>query len=183
VRVPSHVFLVCCLLGFTSAIAQTAALSPGSGRGPSTPEERKRVVTITRKLEAAPLDQTLYQERDWARQWLLEIHPDVHIKSCNALLVELRRPRYKYFGELLAQLRLASAVFLIEHPDKNGDHFGESLAGMESVLKAYSSLIKPDKDNQTAPDVRSKPLDDLLEQQRKGKLPDFVRDRISVCTF
>jgi len=133
-------------------------------------------VAITRKLEAAPLDETLFKERDWAGTWLLDV-PDVRIKSCTALLADLRRPRYQYLTELWSQVRLAGAAFHIEHPDKPSDHFGESLAGIESALKAYSSIVK------TNPAARSKVLDDLVEQQSKGTLPEWVQERISRCRY
>src|SRR5215467_15212093 len=114
-------------------VTETTAKPTSTLRGPSTPEERERVVAITRKLEAAPLDETLFKERDWAGTWLIDV-PDIRIKSCTALLVDLRRPRYKYLTNLWTQVRVAGAVFHIEHPDKANDHVGESLAGMQSAL-------------------------------------------------
>lgn len=162
------------LLGFS--LLMPAAATTGAVRGPSTPEERQRVIEITHKLEAAPLDNTLFKERDWAQQLLLVI-PDVHLRTCTTLLRDIRRPRYKFRTELWAQVRLAGAVYLIEHPDHADDYLGEHLAGMQSALKAYSAIVK------TNPDARSKPLDDLLEKQNQGKLPDVVKDLISVCHF
>jgi hypothetical protein len=162
------------LLGFLLVISATA--TTGAVRGPSTPEERQRVIDITHKLEASPLDQTLVKERDWAQQLLLEI-PDVHLRTCTTLLRDIRRPRYKFRTELWAQVRLAGAAYLIQHPDHADDYVGEHLAGMQSALKAYSAIVK------TNPDARSKPLDDLLEKQNEGKLPDVVKDLISVCHF
>jgi len=167
------------LLPFASVhgqITETTARPTSTPRGPSTPEERQRVVAITRKLEATPLDETLYKERDWAGIWLLNA-PDIRIKSCTSLLVDLRRPRYQYLTELWSQVRLAGAVFHIEHPDQTDDHLGESLAGMQSALKAYSSIVK------TNPTARSKALDDLVEQQSKGTLPAWVQERISRCRY
>ena len=98
------VWLLACAV-LASSTAATAI------RGPSTEEERQRVITITHKLEVTPLDQTLYQEREWAQQWLLDV-PDVRILTCTGLLLDLRRPKYKYSTEMWAQLRLASAVFI-----------------------------------------------------------------------
>ncbi|HMF89015.1 MAG TPA: hypothetical protein VKL40_00115 [Candidatus Angelobacter sp.] len=178
------------LLGFTLlTLATAAAATPGfpdrggfaragveATRGPSTEEERQRVIAVTHKLEVTPLDPTLAQERDWARQWLVDV-PDIRILTCTGLLAELRRPRYKFRPELWTQLRLASAAFLIEHPDQAGDRHAESLAGMQSVLKAYSAIIKTD------PDAHSAFLDDLLVKQNQGKLADFVREATKPCHF
>src|SRR5262249_19053803 len=102
---------------------------------------------------------------------------DVRIRTCTGLLVDLRRPRYKFRRELWTQVRLASAVFLIDHPEKPNDYLGQSVAGMESALKAYSAIVKSDAD------ARSKPLDDLLKQQTQGKLADAVSASISHCKF
>ncbi|HKF22834.1 MAG TPA: hypothetical protein VKE93_14785 [Candidatus Angelobacter sp.] len=161
------------LLGFIALALATVAAAM---RGPSTQEERQRVVAITHKLESTPLDPTLYPERDWAEQWLLDV-PDVRILTCTGLLQDLRRPRYKYRTEMWDQLRLASAVFIIEHPDQAGDRRAESLAGMQSLLKAYSAIVKTD------PQAHSAFLDDLLVKQSQGKLPDFVRDATKLCKF
>jgi len=178
-------FLAFTLLTLATATAATPGPPDRAGfaragveatRGPSTEEERQRVITITHKLEIAPLDPTLVQERDWAQQWLADV-PDVRILTCTGLLAELRRPRYKFRPELWAQLRLASAVFLIEHPDQVGDRKAESLAGMQSVLKAYSAIVKAD------PKAHSAFLDDLLVKQSQGKLTDFVRDATKPCHF
>ena len=162
------------LLGFT--LVMSAAASLEAVRGPSTPEERERLVAITQKLEASPLDQALYKERDWAQQLLLEI-PDVHIRTCTSLLRDIRRPRYKFRSELWMQVRLAGAVYLLQHPDHPDDHLGEHLAGLQSALKTYSALVKANAD------AHSKPLDDLVEKQKQGKLEGVVRDLISPCHF
>jgi hypothetical protein len=163
----AFVFIVCSL---------SIAVAGAAPRGPSTPEERQRLLDITRKLEATPLDPTLGKEREWAQQWLLDV-PDVRIKTCTGLLADLRRPKYKFRPELWTQLRLGSAVFLIEHPDKAGDRVAESVAGMESVLRAYNGILKAN------PDAHSKPLDDLLKKQSKGELPDFVREATKYCHY
>jgi hypothetical protein len=170
-------FFLLPLLSVHAQITETGAATPTSTpRGPSTPEERQRVLAITQKLEAAPLDETLYKERDWAGTWLLSV-PDIRIKSCTALLVDLRRPRYKYLTQLWTQVRIAGTAFHIEHPDKVDDHLGESLAGMRSALKAYSAIVKTD------PAARSKALDDLVDQQSKGTLSEWVQERISRCRY
>jgi hypothetical protein len=162
------------LLGL-SLLAPAAAMAAAPG-GPSTPVERQRVVAIAHKLEAAPLDQTLYPERDWAKQWVIE-NPDVRIRMCLQLLAGLRTPRYKYRPEIGTQMMLSSAAFLIEHPDKIGDHLAENVGGVQGVLKAYSAILKAD------PSAHAVPLDNLLQKQSQGKLVDHVRETIKMCRF
>lgn len=140
----------------------------------STPEDRQRVVAIARKLEATPLDPKLGPEREWAVQWVFS-SPDVHAHLCTTLLSDLRRPRYKYKSELGSQLLIAIAAFLIEHPEKSSDNLAKSVAGMESVLKAYTAILKTD------PQATAPSLDEYLQKQKEGKLADVVQEKIKDC--
>ena len=124
-------------LSLLFALVAAAAQS----HGPASTEERQRMVAIAHKLEAAPLNQALFPEREWAKQWVLQ-NPDVRIRMCLQLLPDLRRPRYKFRLEILDQMMLSSAAFLIEHPDKAGDHLRENVGGLQGVLKAYAAIVK-----------------------------------------
>jgi hypothetical protein len=139
-------------------------------------EQRQRVVAIAHKLEAAPLDQALFPEREWAKQWVV-VNPDVRIRMCMQLLPDLRRPRYKFRPEILDQMMLSSAAFLIEHPDKTGDHLAENVGGLQGVLKAYTAIVKSN------PDARVPALDEMLEKESRGKLIEFARETIKACHF
>jgi hypothetical protein len=140
----------------------------------STSEDRRRLVAIAHKLEAAPLDPALAPEREWAVKWTVAA-PDVHVKICTSLLADLRRPKYKYRSEMNEQLLISSAAFLIEHPDQAENYRAQSVGGMEGVLKAYASIIK------TEPQATAKSLDALLEKQREGKLADAVWEIAKSC--
>jgi len=145
-------------------------------RDPASAEQRQRVIAIAHKLEATPLDQTLFPEREWAKQWVLQ-NPDVRIRMCMQLLPDLRRPRYKFRLEIVDQMMLSSAAFLIEHPDKAGDHLAENVGGLQGVLKAYAAIVKSN------PDARVQALDDMLEKESRGKLVEFAREAIKACRF
>jgi len=140
----------------------------------STAEDRQRVVTIARKLEATPLDPKLGPEREWAVQWVFS-SPDVHVHLCTTLLSDLRRPRYKYKAELGSQLLISIAAFLIEHPEKSSDNLAKSVAGMESVLKAYTAILKTD------PQATAPSLDEYLQKEKEGKLAEAVQEKIKDC--
>ena len=145
-------------------------------RAASTAQERQRFIALTRKLEQSPLDKSLYQEKAWAKQWLEDI-PDINVTICAPVLfgTDFIREQNKYTPQLSYQATFASAVYIIEHPDKKGDTTAQYLAGVESALKAYNALVKSD------PEAKSKTLDDLLEKQKQGKLADFVRDASKEC--
>lgn len=145
-------------------------------RSPSTPQERQRFAALTHKLEQAPLDKSLYEEKKWAIQWLQDI-PDININICAPVLfgTDFLREQNKYTPQLSYQATFGQAVYIIEHPDKAADTTAQYIAGVESALKAYSAIVKSD------PSAKSKALDDLLEKQKQGKLADFVRDASKGC--
>jgi hypothetical protein len=140
----------------------------------STPEDRQRLVAIAHKLEAAPLDSGLAPEREWAVSWTVAV-PDIHVRTCPALLADLRRPKNKYRSQLGAQLLISSAAFLIEHPEQADDSTAQSIGGMQGVLKAYSAIVKAE------PQASAKSLDALLEKQSQGKLAEAVREIVKDC--
>ena len=143
-------------------------------RGPSTPEERERAVKVAHDLENAPLDKSLRPDREWAIKWLIEV-PDVHVKLCTNPLGDFMKSKYKYSSELIGQLTLSSAAFVIAHPDKAGDDIAQYTAGVEGVLKAYQSILR---EKQSA---KSKSLDDLLLKQSQGQLADHVLEASKGC--
>ena len=140
----------------------------------STPADRQRLVTVAHKLEAAPLDPALAQEREWAVSWVVAT-PDLHVRICTAFLADLRRPRYKYRSEMGAQLLISSGAFVIEHPDQADNNTAQNIGGMQGVLKAYSAIVK------TEPQTTAKSLDALLEKQSQGKLAEAVREMAKDC--
>lgn len=152
------------LISFSLAVA-----AQGNERGPSTPEERQRFVTIAHKLEQAPLDESLHKEREWAFLWLVQV-PDVHVNICTAPLGDFMKSKYKYSSEIVGQMTFSSGVFAVEHLGKPTDEAAQYLAGVEGALRAYQAILK------SKPNTKSKALDDFLEKQKQGKLADLVRE-------
>src|SRR5215467_2476518 len=165
--------LIFLLLSFVTA---ASAQQDEPKRAPSTAPERQRFVALTHKLEQTPLDKSLYDEKRWAAKWLEDV-PDVNVNVCAPILfgLDFVREQNKYTPQLSYQATFAEAVFIIEHPDKKSDTTAQYVAGVESALKAYSSIVKSE------PGAKSKALDDLLEKQKQGKLADFVRDASKEC--
>jgi hypothetical protein len=139
-----------------------------SAQATSTPEERAQWVETTRKLESAPLDDSVSKEGDAALKRLSDVH-DIHVPLCPALLGEFNDAKYKYRHEITRQYMLASGAFIIENPAKGGDTNAMNVAAVESVLKVYSAIL------QQKPDAKWKPFDDLLKKQSQGKLDDALR--------
>jgi hypothetical protein len=143
-------------------------------RGPSTPEERKRFLTVVHKLEKTPLDPTLNSEVTWALKWLQDI-PDINVTMCFAPLGDLPKEEYRYNSRIRGQFVLGMGAYLIEHPQKAADNSATYIAGVESALKAYKSILK------SKPESKSHALDDLVAKQDEGNLADFIRDASKNC--
>lgn len=156
------------LLALVPLVAQAA-------RGPSTPEERKRAVEITRRLEREPLARSSIDDRKWLFQWIVDI-PDIHVLSCRGPLDVLQRDEEDPYGQILwVQSVFGMAAYLVEHPKKKDDWAAVQIAGIESVLRAYESLRRADSG------ARWKELDRLVAAQKAGKLRAVVKKEMAEC--
>jgi hypothetical protein len=143
-------------------------------RPPSTPEERKRFLTVVHKVEQTPLDENLWPEVRWALKWLEDI-PDVNVTPCPAPLGSFVVDDYKYRALIFSEFTLSMGAFLIEHPEKTADNNAQYVAGVEAALRTYKAILK------NKPQSKSKGLEELLDKQAQGKLVEFVRDASKEC--
>jgi len=139
---------------------------------PSQAADHARFVSITRQLEAAPLQESLHADRAWAMRWLAETH-DVSVTICYAL--SGMGDDYRYGNELLAQYAFAMGALIIEHPEAASNGEAQQLVGAEGVLKAYSAILKE------KPDAKSANLERLRDFQARGELPMFVSKAYASC--
>ncbi len=158
----------------TLALLALAVPHATLARGPSTPEERKRAVQTTRRLEREPLSRSSMEARRWLFQWIVDI-PDIQVTSCKGPLDPLQEDEEGYGQILYVQSVFGMAAFLIEHPAKKDDWVAVQTAGIESVLRAYESIRKADSE------ARSKELDRLVSAQKAGKLGALVKKEMAVC--
>lgn len=144
-------------------------------RGPSTPEERARAVEIAKKMEAYPLNKQIKDEYKWLLVFAIQI-PDISIPMCTAPVIDAMPKKYKYGGELGAQIMASSLAFAIEHPDKAKDQQALFLAGTEGALRVYEVILKQD------PKARLDKLDELIKMRESDTLADHVkRTTAAVC--
>jgi hypothetical protein len=136
-------------------------------RGPSTPEERAKVIELTRMLERDPLNENADATRQWLREWTIEV-PEIRFHACNELLSHGLGENYPYSREINLQTILSGAVFTLEHQDKARDDVGAYIAGVEGSLRMYEGLAK------SRPDARSAFLDGLVAMRDRGELADHV---------
>lgn len=141
------------------------------GRGPSTPEERARVVKMAQDSENDPLSIHAREEK-WFQKWTDEVPdfmfgPDETTLWCEANAKgDLRKVAF-------SQYLLSSSAYQVKHqiPDhrKTGAREAVAQAGVEGVLLAYAALLPK------RPEIRSEKLDEALALQAKGELSSFVK--------
>lgn len=150
-----------------SVLLLCAIQVPAEARGPSTPEERAKVVAVTRLLERDPFVENAPANRQWLRDWIVEV-PDIRVYVCDALLSHDLGETYPYSREVGAQPMISAAAFAIEHQDKSRDEIAQYNAGIEGALRVYEALLK------AMPDARSELLDELVAKRERGELAQHI---------
>jgi len=143
-------------------------------RGPSTPEERARAVRIAHELEEDPLGKDAKEKRAWVIQWIVEI-PDITVTECSEFFGKLPNPLHGHAREIVTQMDISMAAFMIEHPDKAKDEQAVATAGLLGSLKVYQSILKQE------PEARWPYLDKIVQMRNQGKLDDYVSDTRRKC--
>lgn len=161
------------LLGFL-ALSPVRAQQAPQKRGPSTPEERERAVKIAHELEVDPLGKSAKDDRQWVIQWIIDI-PDITVTECDDFFGTIPKTPRGRMREIVNQMVISSAAFMIEHPDKAKDDQAVATAGLLGSLKAYQSILKAE------PDSRWPYVDKVVQMRDQGKLDDYVSDTRRKC--
>jgi hypothetical protein len=143
-------------------------------RGPSTPEERARAVKVSHNLEDDPLSKDARDQREWALDWIEKI-PDITVNVCFDFFGKVPDPPRGHSKEIVTQMIISSAIFIIEHPDKVKDEQAITLAGLLGSLKAYQAILKQDSS------ARWPFVDKLIVMREQGKLDDYVGETRRKC--
>ncbi|HTC63742.1 MAG TPA: hypothetical protein VK709_12935 [Candidatus Saccharimonadales bacterium] len=143
-------------------------------RGPSTPDERTRAVKIAHELENEPLSKDAKENRDWVIQWIVDI-PDITVTVCDEYFGTLTKPIRGHVREIVNQMVISSAAYMIEHPDKMKDEQAIATAGLLGSLKTYQAILKQE------PEARWPYIDKIVLMRDQGKLDDFVSDTRRKC--
>ena len=143
-------------------------------RGPSTSEERARAVKVAHELEADPLAKEAKDNREWVYKWIEDI-PDITVNVCYEFFGSLPKPPRGHSLEIVNQMAISSAAFMIEHPDKSKDEQAIATAGLLGALKAYQAILKGDTD------ARWPYLDKIIQMRDQGKLDDYISDTRRKC--
>lgn len=162
------------LIALIIACGVSASSSLAQRRGPSTAAERARAVEIATLLENDPLNKNAKALSKELLIWLIEI-PDITVTICTGMLGDYSKIKGEYAGTITTQLSFAETRFVIEHPEEAKDEYRVYLAGVESALRTYQNIKK------AKPRVRLAPMEELLEKQQAGQLPEFVRNAMAGC--
>lgn len=152
-----------------SVAAATPAFA--EARGPSTPEERERVVKMALEAGKDPLRVQAAEER-WFMKWIDEV-PDIMFGP----EAPARWCEENARGDLRKALRFEYMVngvaYQIQHqlfaPKTKEEKLAIHQAALEGVLRAYEAL------RDARPENRSEKLDEALALRAKGELPAFVK--------
>ena len=156
---------------FTLLVVLAAVLpSAASMRGPSTAEERMRVVDYARSLEENPLAKDGLAKRMWLTEWIVQV-PDVTVNACCMSLWSLDKVNSTYSNQLRMQAIYSQTAFLLEHPGLKDEAVAQA-AGLAGTLRAYKAILRVD------PTAKYPLLDNLLTLERKGKLEKYVVDQL-----
>jgi hypothetical protein len=148
------------------ASAPASAQESAPARGPSTPDERARVLRMALEAAQNPLQ---VQQRDgaWLKAWVNEI-PDL-VLDYGPVFSWVKASAGADIREAIGFQYTASAMaFQIRHPALAGQQAAIDAAGMEGVLRAYETLVRED------PRRASAKLDRALSARNKGELTAFL---------
>lgn len=136
-------------------------------RGPSTREERAKVVELARWLEQNPLAKNAPETRQWLQEWIADV-PDIRFRVCADLLGHALNENYPYSREVNQQVLFSGAAFTLERQDKARDDIAVYNAGVEGALRVYEVLAR------SKPDAKLAFLDDLVTKRDQGLLVPYV---------
>jgi hypothetical protein len=157
------------LAALSTALHAVAAPAP---RGPSTAEERARVVKLAAESKQDPIA-VRAANAAWFEQWVNDV-PDYMFKPEAVAAWCVRSAKGEMRKLIQFQFGASALAYQIEHnlpdPQKPEDVSAVNLAGLEGVLAAYETVVAKD------PGSRSPKMDEALARRSKGELAAFAAE-------
>lgn len=167
--IPTLAHSLIAIAALCTALHAGAAPAP---RGPSTAQERTRVVELAAAAQRDPLAVRAANEA-WFEQWISDV-PDFMFKPEAVAAWCMRSAKGEMRKAVQFQFGTSALAYQIAHnlpePQKAEDVAAVNLAGLEGVLAAYESLLAKD------PGVRSPKMDEALARRAKGELAAFAAE-------
>lgn len=165
-----HAVQLLTLITLFGALASSSLTQ--AARGPSTADERARVVKLAEDSRKDPLT-VQAANAAWFEQWVDEV-PDFMFKPEAVAKWCMRAAKGDMKRIIQFQFGVGALSHQIKHhlpdPTRPADIEAVNLAALESVLAAYETLLAKDPDN------RSPKMDQALVRRAKGELPLFARE-------
>lgn len=156
----------------TSLLVMCVLIGVASASDNPPPVDNAKVVPLTRFLEDQPLNENAPMVRSALLQWE-DKSKDVVDVVCPGIFSPLPDKSIKYSSVLLAQFIFGSAAHQIANPTDKGKLMPAQLAGMQSMLKAYRSILAQD------PSTRVPRLDELSKDEDQGKLQQVLEPLVA----
>ena len=132
--------------------------------------DKTTFVKAVKILEQDPFIKDAKKFREAMTFYLIETN-DVSVVVCtNDATKTLFDKKYKFSNELFGQNMFGMAAFKLENPDKKDDEKAAQLAGIESLLRVYETMVKQN------PKAQFAAADALIAKRTDGTLAKFVAD-------
>ncbi|HVZ40713.1 MAG TPA: hypothetical protein VHI13_15645 [Candidatus Kapabacteria bacterium] len=141
---------------------------------PAAPS-KEQVLTAIQLLETRPRSDQAKGLRAELIAWLTDA-PDVSVNVCAAIVNPFLQSKYRYHDELMMQVMLGGAAYILQHPDSAGNQVAINRAGILSSLRTYGVLRDADP-AQAMPE-----LDPILKARNGGTLDAWVHDALAECS-
>ena len=170
ISIRRHALQLFALVTLFSAVATTPVAL--AARGPSTAEERTRIIKLADDSRKDPLA-VREANAAWFEQWISDV-PDFMFKPEAVAKWCMCAARGDMKKIIQFQFGVGALGHQIRHnlpdPTKAADIAAVNLAALESVLAAYEALLAKDGAN------RSPKMDEALVRRNKGELALFAND-------
>lgn len=168
IRLRRHALQLFAFIALFAAWSMPAAAQ--TARGPSSAEERARVVKLAADSRKDPIA-VAAANADWFEQWISDV-PDVQFRPEGVAKWCLKNAKGDLRKVIQFQFGASYVAYQIEHnlpdPQKPEEVGAVNLAALEGVLAAYETLLAQDPKN------RSTKMDEALLRRGKGELAAFA---------
>lgn len=142
-------------------------------RGPATPEEGARIVSIARASDKDPLAVMASADGKWAMTWMDDV-PDYTFGPDKGAFWAMGAAKGDLRKAMQFHHAISTAAYQVQHqihdPRKKAeDAEAVAMAGLEGLLRAYETLLPK------RPENRSEKMDEALASRNKGELAAFMK--------
>ncbi len=131
--------------------------------------EKELVINTARAVEEKPFDKETIKMREQALKYVIETD-QVSIIACGGVMSPFLDKKNKFGSDLTVAYTLGMAAFKLGNPDKAVDENAAQLAGLESALKSYETMLKE------KPKGKFEPVEALLAKRSNSELTKYVAD-------